>query len=130
MTTSFFFPGDGRTAGDIAAHYAAENARLASTHKPSEDDWANFHVGNLMIHDRRDEAWEILLLAVEIVDDEATLDLIGAGHLEDFVGNHGPQYIDRIEQAARTSERFRRALRGVWAFDSPVRPRVDAILGE
>jgi hypothetical protein len=76
---------------------------------------------------RPEEAWPVIVAAIEMTDDEGTLAGLGAGDLENIIRNHGPEFIDRIEQLARTSWRFRRALRAVWA-DTPVRARIDQAL--
>ena len=123
------FPGDGRSIDDIARRYVAEARQLVATGDPDPDAWASFHISNLLIHDRRNEAWDVLVRAVELTDDDDVLGLLGAGYLEDLVEYHGDEFIDRIEAQAGRSGRFRRALGAIWAFDSPVRGRVDAILG-
>lgn len=127
---SFLFPGEGRSDKEIAQQYVIENARLARTSDEEPDEWASFHIGNLIFSGRVEEAWTILVLAIDSVDDEAELNLLGAGYLENVVRDHGPEFIDRIEAEAARSTRFRRALLGVWAFDSPIRQRIDALIGD
>jgi hypothetical protein len=127
---SFFFPGEGRSDGEIAQQYVVENARLARTSDEEPDEWASFHIGNLIFSGRVEEAWKILVIAIDSVDDEAELNLLGAGYLENVVRDHGSEFIDRIETEAARSDRFRRALRGVWAFESPVRGRIDALVAD
>jgi len=127
---TFFFPGGERSDEEIAQQYVVENARLARTRDEEPDEWASFHIGNLIFSGQVEEAWTILLLAISSIDDEAELNLLGAGHLENIVRDHGPQFIDRIEAEAARSERFRRALLGVWAFESPVRERIDALIAD
>ena len=39
---------------------------------------------------------------------------IAAGALEDIIADHGPEVIERIEELARESARFRYLLSGVW----------------
>lgn len=55
---------------------------------------------------------------------------IGAGDLENLVRAHGVQLWGQIEKLARTNIRFRRALRSVWAYDSPEYDRRTSLLEE
>ncbi|MEE9427336.1 MAG: hypothetical protein V3V25_04225 [Paracoccaceae bacterium] len=53
---------------------------------------------------------------------------VGAGSLENIIAKNGDQFIDRIEEHARKSPRFRYVLTGVWPQgqqDSPVWVRVE-----
>ena len=40
--------------------------------------------------------------------------LLAAGPLEDLLSEHGPVFIDRLEQEATASKRFDHLLGGVW----------------
>lgn len=62
-------------------------------------------------------SWSMILDLVEAADDEA-LGLVAAGPLEDWLGAYGPQQIERVEEQAQRSERFRKALGGVWVWSS------------
>lgn|GEM_PF-3953227 len=65
--------------------------------------------------------------------EEPDLELIGsvgAGALETLVRNHGVELWDEIERFARQDVRFRRALRSVWAYESPEYERRTELLGE
>jgi hypothetical protein len=78
---------------------------------------------------------ELLAEAVAILDAtlEPDLDLIGsvgAGALETLIRNHGGELWLEIERLARRNIRFRRALRSVWAYDSPEYERRSRLLGE
>ncbi len=44
---------------------------------------------------------------------------IGCGDLQEFIRTNGLRLWPRVEQLARANVRFRRALRSVWAYDSP-----------
>lgn len=65
---------------------------------------------------------------IAATDDQQRLCNVGAGPLEDLVHYHGAAFIDRIERAARNDTNFRVALSCVWAWESPVRPRIEAVL--
>jgi hypothetical protein len=79
---------------------------------------------------RPEEAWPVIVAAIEMTDDEDTLANLGAGDLESLIVGHGPAFIARIEEQAQQSSRFRRALRNVWASSSTVWPRVEAAAGD
>ena len=60
--------------------------------------------------------------------DEKVLCDVGAGPLESLVRDHGAQFIEWFEMAARSEANFRVALSYVWASGSAVAPRLDALL--
>ena len=55
---------------------------------------------------------------------------IGCGDLENLVHGHGDELWPEIERLARADPIFRRALRCVWAYDSPEFARRDQLLRE
>jgi hypothetical protein len=79
---------------------------------------------------RPEEAWPVIVAAIEMTDDGHTLANLAAGDLEGLIVGYGPAFIDRIEEQAKQSWRFRSALRGVWASSSPVWSRVEGASGE
>ncbi|HEY7136563.1 MAG TPA: hypothetical protein VIB48_16035 [Acidimicrobiia bacterium] len=62
--------------------------------------------------------------------DEELIDELGVGPLESLLRAHEQELWPRVERLARDDIRFRRALRGVWAYDSPYFERRDALLEE
>ena len=65
--------------------------------------------------------------------DQPDFDLIadiGCGDLENLVRGHGDELWPDIERLARADPIFRRALRFVWAYDSPEFARRDQLLRE
>lgn len=75
-----------------------------------------------------EEAWPVIRAIVAATTDEKALCDVGAGPLETLVREHGPQFIERIEMAARSDANFRLALSCVWPSDSPVASRLEALL--
>lgn len=59
-------------------------------------------------------AWKAIqqLSALELSDEQKAL--LAAGPLESLLFHHGQSFIDRVEEAARSSERFNHLLGGVW----------------
>jgi hypothetical protein len=62
---------------------------------------------------------ELLELVAERAPDDDAAGFLGADALEDYLG-HEPD-VDRVERAAKRSERFRVALAGAW-YDSKLPP--------
>jgi len=78
---------------------------------------------------------EFLTRIVAIVNataepNEDLLSWVGCGELENLIRNAGEELWPRIEKLARKDVRFRRALRSVWAYDSPEFDRRQALLAD
>ena len=86
------------------------------THQAAEDDdpdaWADSACWVLILDDP-ERAWSLILLLVQRVPDDV-LSCVGVGELEDFVKRHAPDFIDRIEDRARSDPRFFEALCQIW----------------
>jgi hypothetical protein len=80
------------------------------------------------VDDAPGDAWSMLLEALAHLEEseESALDSLGADVLENLLRSHGDLIVDRLEEEAKQNHRLRLALRGVWLFDSPLRPRLDA----
>ncbi len=80
-----------------------------------------------------DKALGVILGIMALDNKDEELDLLGAGPLEDFLNNSGPEYIDVIEQLAAQNPRFMTVLKGVWQtaeMDLTVWKRVERVCGE
>ena len=65
--------------------------------------------------------------------DDDILAFVAAEPLENLLVHHPRAFIDRVEALARQDAHFRRALSGVWGFNSmpaEVRKRIDDLLGD
>ena len=62
--------------------------------------------------------------------DASTVGMIGVGPLEGFIRREGDRAMDLIEPAVADDPVLLDALRAVWAWHEPVRPRVDRYLVE
>ena len=71
-----------------------------------------------LIEDHPDDAWERILALIAKARNQATLELIGAGPLEDLPGYHGPAIIERAEAMAADDARFATSLGNVWGWTS------------
>jgi hypothetical protein len=77
-----------------------------------------------------EEAWAAILAVIERTGDEYTLEMLGAGPLEELIENHGPAFLERIEDQARANARFRGVLQCVWESSTPeVWARIQAAQG-
>ena len=64
--------------------------------------------------------WLLMLEMIRRTTDEETLAYIAAGPLEDLLKDHGNEFIERIENLARSDQRFRSALAGVWGLHGEI----------
>lgn len=67
-----------------------------------------------VVHYEPEIAWPAILqiLTNELTEDQIAV--LAAGPLEDLLGVHGLQFIDRIEREAEQNSRFNHLLGGVW----------------
>jgi len=68
--------------------------------------------------------WRLMLEMIRITTDAGTLAYIAAGPLEELLKHYGNQFIERVENLARTDPHFREALTSV--YDSGFTPEVSA----
>ncbi len=61
-----------------------------------------------------DDCWRAILRVLELEPPDKVISILAAGPLEDLIGRHGPQFIDRIETESRRNPKFRHLLGGVW----------------
>jgi hypothetical protein len=80
--------------------------------------------------ERPDIEWSVVRGICSLADpaDDNTIGMIGAGPLEHFIEVWGDTAMDLIEPAATSAPILLEALRSVWAFREPVRPRIDRFL--
>lgn len=67
-----------------------------------------------------DDAWALILDLTAAAPDPASLGIVAAGALEDFLREHAEELIDRIEDEAPRNPRLREALAGVWVYPEHV----------
>lgn len=95
--------------GTRAERRAAETSRATAT--PAVDD---------RVFTGADNVVDLLCLIADCAPDptDEALACLGAGPIEDLLARHAARFIDEIDRAARTNERFRRALRSTWFSES------------
>jgi hypothetical protein len=76
-------------------------------------------------------AWMMILELIDKAPNDEILAYVAAGPLEDFIKLHAADYIDRIEESARTNATMKRALRGVWLthLSAELLDRIEAAAG-
>jgi Family of unknown function (DUF6869) len=86
-----------------------------------------------LIRDDPETAWSIIQELVRRATRDEVLAYIAAGPLENLLCNHPRAFIDRVEDLAAQDAHFRRALSGVWGWESmpdDVLARLDALFGD
>ena len=74
-----------------------------------------------------EQAWTIILEGIRRASSDKILGIIGASSIENFLGHHGEQFIDRVEEEAAANPRFRTSLAHMWKsgeISEPVWERV------
>jgi hypothetical protein len=74
-------------------------------------------VGSFVFNLDRDTAWVVILKILGMIDADPKRPLfqvLAASSTEDFLGEHGPAVIDRVEAEALRNPRFKLLLGGVW----------------
>lgn len=76
-----------------------------------------------------EDCWRFIQIACELPLSEDQLGLLGAGLLEDLMDDHGLDFLDRVEAAARTCPSMQTAVDAVWtmSMDPKVARRFEAL---
>jgi hypothetical protein len=90
--------------------------------------WASDRMYSYLDH-MPERAWELIVELMERAPSDGSLNYFAAGPLEDLLSEDGPAFIDRVEQRAAESPKFRTALTYVWRLGmaEDVWQRVQAI---
>ena len=73
--------------------------------------------GNFVSNVDRDTAWAAILKILDMIDPDPKrpiFQVLAASPTEDFLADHGPAVIDRVEAEALSNPRFKLLLGGVW----------------
>ena len=79
-------------------------------------NWAIQLVIRWHIRDKPKQVWRLIVAVLERDVSEEVLGMIAAGPLEDLLSDWGPDYIECVEEFARTNEKFRGLLPGVYGW--------------
>ena len=80
-----------------------------------------------------ERAWPVICEVIRRASADDVLACVAAGPLEDLLVHHPHAFIDRVESLATEDAHFRRAVSGVWGWNSipdDVRRRLDKVLGD
>jgi len=78
--------------------------------KPDAPEWTDYPWDRQTAED----AWPVILQILRMRPSDLVISVLAAGPLEDTIGLWGPEFIERIEQEARSNADFRNLLDGVW----------------
>jgi hypothetical protein len=106
-----------------------EDERLIDAWFTYEDNFWAFDAMSGLLSKQPEEAWQVLLRMLAR-SSEDRIGSLAAGPLEDLLSGYGPQLIDRIAAEARTNEKLRQALQGVWISSAEVYPRYLEVMRE
>jgi hypothetical protein len=95
----------------IAAYLLAWSGQGDASHS-----WASPELDDL-VRDEPERAWQIIRRLCEKSPDEQFESILAAGPVEDLLSQHGPAFIERVEQEAAANPRFNHLLGGVWRLD-------------
>jgi hypothetical protein len=94
--------------------------------------WAFNEVSEITLKDA-ERGWTTIQALIAAAPDEGALAYVAAGPLDEVLEAHGRQIIDRVEELARQSPRFRRPLSRVACFEDSmpeeIRTRVGKAVG-
>ena len=91
--------------------------RSDSNDRNREEHWWSFEQMEKWRTSDPEKIWQAIVAVVEQCDDDRVLANLAAGPMEDLLGDHGSEFIDRIESMARSNEKLRSLLLGVWRRD-------------
>lgn len=98
------------------------------SHDP--DNWAIQLVLRWQLRDPQ-KVWNFIQAVVKRDPPDESMEMLAASPLEDLFCYWGFEYIDKVEDLAKSNYRFRKFLRGVWGWNrmpSEVRARLNALI--
>ena len=97
----------------VNAWIAAEEAECGSPEH--EANWWAFEELTKWFRERQGEfVWRFITAAYKRNLSDKVFGALAAGPLEDLLAEQGPEFIDGVEELARTDPRFNSLLGGVW----------------
>ena len=67
-------------------------------------------------HDEPEDCWRFIEMACELPLTPDQLGLLGAGIFEDLMDYHGPDFLDRVEAAAKASAPMQTVVDAAWTM--------------
>jgi|AGTN01.2.fsa_nt_gi hypothetical protein len=78
-----------------------------------------------------ERVWTFIQAVVKRDPPDESMEMLAASTIEDLLSRWGFEYIDKVEDLAKSNHRFRYFLRAVWGWNSmpsEVRTRLDALI--
>ena len=69
-----------------------------------------------LAEDEPEECWQFIQIACALPLSDDQLGLLGAGILEDLMDDHGSDFLDRVEAAAKESAAMQTVVDAVWTM--------------
>jgi hypothetical protein len=95
---------------------------LAGAYLLRDNDRANhlvaFDTVCQLVENDPEQAWQFILTAIARITEDSDLAYLAAGPIEDLLKIHGLDFIERIEDEARKSDKMLRALSSVYIDSS------------
>lgn len=98
---------------DVSKLATAYVANCCSFENDAHGHWSYDCAGTL-VRDDAENGWLFLLKVVDALQRQEQAVLLAAGEAENLIYHHGDILIDRIEDQAKESPRFRFVLSGIW----------------
>ncbi|MCW2857590.1 MAG: hypothetical protein JWR52_3205 [Marmoricola sp.] len=98
--------------------------RLALEHGEPADVQTAYDTIEALVDSGQDEAVDVLAALIDVGPDGAAA-IVGAGPLEDLLHGYGDALVDGIEERARQSRSFAKALASVWLEHGSVSPETE-----
>lgn len=97
----------------VTAWIAAEDAENRDPERES-NWWAVEQVIDWGLERQGEQLWQFITAAYKRDLSDKVFGCLAAGPLEDLLGQHGPEFIERVETLARKDPKFNYLLGGVW----------------
>lgn len=116
----------------IVVAWIAMHSSETGTVEYERNSWAGDRLLDWAIEGDSKRLWEFVQSAYKRELPDNVLAVLAAGPMEDLLAHHGPEYIGRVEDLARTDPKFNFLLGGVWknTMTDDVWRRVQAIRNE
>lgn len=97
----------------VDAWIAAVKAERGSPEHES-NWWAIEQVIDWALERQGEDLWRFIMVAYNRDLSDEAVSVLAAGPLEDLLAKQGPDFIERVEELARTDPKFNDLLGGVW----------------
>jgi len=105
-----------------------EYAREVVSGNPDASQWAMEAIDKF-VRDDAEIAWSIIVKLIAGAENDRVLAFVAAGPLEELLVAHGLHVMSHVEKLAKSDDKFRRALTGVWISTPPeIAKRIETLV--